>query len=111
MTYPQVKITEYKDGPSPIRSRSFNRVACVGVSKKGKYRQFILVGSDDDLKNKVGKTLDTGSIGLQTSRDEGATDQGFVRVMGAARKASSFVTLAGTGTVSDTITLTVTDTK
>lgn len=110
MAYPKVTITEHIEGPRPVRSRSLARVAGVGTSKKGSYNKFILMMADEEIDSKIGRTLDTGSVGMQCASDEGAsTDMGFVRVMGAARKASKTFNLAGTATGVDTATLTIVD--
>ena len=79
MAFPKVTISEFIDGPRPVPLRSLNRVACVGTAKKGKYGAFILVSTDTDLDNKIGRTLHEGSVGLQTARDEGAFEGRSVR--------------------------------
>lgn len=106
-SFPKVTIEEIIDGPRPVRSRSLSRVAGVGTSKKGKYGEFIMFGDDDGLEKKIGRTTDAGSVGMQCALDEGATDMAFVRVMGAARKASKSFRVLGSATDGDQIVVTI----
>jgi len=109
MAFPNVSIEEIIDGPRPVRNRSLNRVVAVGPAYKGLYKQIVLVSDDDTLAARVGRTLDVGSVGLQCALDEGASDLGLVRVMGAARVASAYFDISGTGTVAGNVKLTLTD--
>lgn len=111
MSHPKVTVTEYKSKIQVPRSRNLSRVACVGTSTKGKYGEFILInGADpDDLKNQIGEDTKTGSVGMQAAIEEGATDCGFARVMGAARRAAATAVITGAGQGADTVTLQVQD--
>lgn len=110
MSHPSVNISEIIEGPLPVRSTNLNRIGLVGTSRKGKYGSAVLVQSDDELDSKVGRTLDMGSVGLQVVRDEGGSDNVFVRVMGRGRLASTFMSITNPDKTSaevDTLTLTV----
>jgi hypothetical protein len=109
MAFPNVSIEEIIDGPRPVRSASLNRVVAVGPAYKGLFNKIVLVSDDDTLEARVGRTLDAGSVGLQCALDEGASDLGLVRVMGAARVASAYFDISGAGTVAGNVKLTLTD--
>lgn len=109
MTSPRVTIKEYIQGARAPRNRNMVRVAAVGVSTKGEYGKLILInGQDpDDLKYQIGEDTEQGSVGLQASLGEGATDVALARVMGAARKAAATLTITGAGIGADTVTVTI----
>jgi len=109
MAFPNVSIEEIIDGPRPVRNRSLNRVVAVGPAYKGLYKQIVLLSDDDTLAARVGRTLDAGSVGLQCALDEGASDLGLMRVMGAARVASAYFDISGTGSAAGNVKLTLTD--
>ena len=109
MAFPNVSIEEIIDGPRPVRNVSLNRVVAVGPAYKGAYKKVTLVDGDDTLEARVGRTLDAGSIGLQCALDEGASDLGLMRVMGAARVASAYFDISGAGTVAGNVKLTLTE--
>jgi phage tail sheath gpL-like len=95
VSFPNVSIEEIIDGPLPVQQQALNRAVAVGKSKRGALGDVILVSSDTQLDDKIGRDLSEGSVGLQCARDEGATDTGFVRVLGAARSASAQFTIGG----------------
>lgn len=94
-SFPNVTIEELIDGPLPVQQQALNRAVAVGTSKRGALGDVILIATDTQLDDKIGRDLSTGSVGLQCARDEGATDTGFMRVLGAARTASAMFTIGG----------------
>lgn len=107
MPAPRVTIQEIIEGAAAVRARTATRVGMIGTSTRGRHNTFTLVSTDADLVGKIGFDTKPGSVGLRVARDEGATDEAFVRVMGAARRATGIVTLAGTGTAADSVRITL----
>lgn len=94
-SFPNVTFTEFIQGAAAVTPQGLNRAVAVGTSKRGPLGDVILISTDTQLDDRIGRDLSTGSVGLQAARAEGATDTGFVRVLGAAKSASASFTIGG----------------
>lgn len=101
--FPSFSFNESNVGPRPVRSVTRDRVALVGVFKRGPVEPAIC--DPADAKNLFGFDESVGSAHLQAVLDQGVGDVLIKRVVPLARSASKTLTLSGTVGTGGTLTV------
>lgn len=105
--YPSFNFDESDVGLRPVRPAGLDRIAIVGEFSRGFLTPTI--GNYNDSIAIFGKSLHTGSIGLQAANLQGADDFLIARVLNPGTKAFYNTTITGTASTSGSVAITLVD--